>query len=47
MVRAIPVRTRRADLPRTIVEQSTDNVVGELPDELVDWDSAVTIDQEY
>ena len=36
MVQATPVRTRRADLPRTIVEQSTDNVVGELPDKLVD-----------
>ncbi len=36
MVWAILVRTRRADLLRTIVEQSTNNVVGELPDKLVD-----------
>ena len=47
IVRAVPVRMIRSRTSADTDEPPTNGLVGELPDELTDWNTAVTMDQEY
>jgi hypothetical protein len=54
IVRVTPIRTRRTHTEGSIdqssvetPEESAETILGELPDELQDWDTAVTDDKEY